>query len=307
MIGRSILFGLATLLLVGCGAGEQTLALRADRGDLPLQARVTDLPFYPQKNDTYNAPSAVAMALVWTGMKPATVDLGPLLDPPGGAGNLQRQVIETALVNERIAVPVDGLAGILVEIAAGRPVIVLQNFGVSWFPRWHYALAVGYDLETEDLRLHTGLKGRRPTRLSLFELSWSGWALVVLNPDSLPVGASPADSLEVAAGLERAGDFSAAAAAYEAFAERWPDDVATHMGVARNRHALHDFAGAEAAYRDAIEAAPDAAAPAWNDLAYVLATLDRHEEALAAARAAITLGGEGIEDYLATLEMLSKH
>ena len=301
--------GLLVLLLGGCGSTEQTTALRQDRGGLPARAQVGNLPFYPQKYDTYSAPAAVAMVLVWSGMEPVTVDLGPLLDLPGDAGNLRREIIETVRVNARLGVPVHDLPGILAELAAGRPVIVLQNFGASWFPRWHYAVAVGYDLDSEELYLHTGYQGRRPTRFGPFEFSWTrggSWALVVLQPDRLPAGASLADSLDAAAGLERAGKFNAAASTYEAIAERWPGSFAALMGLGRNRHALRDLPAAEAALRKAIEAAPGAAAPAWNDLAYVLAGLGRREAALDAARAAIALGGENIEDYRETLELLSR-
>ncbi|MEE8445818.1 MAG: PA2778 family cysteine peptidase, partial [Alphaproteobacteria bacterium] len=250
-----------------------------------------------------------ATVLVWSGMEPASVDLGPLLDLAGDAGNLRREIVETVRVNARLGIPVYGLAGILAELAAGRPVIVLQNFGAGWFPRWHYAVAVGYDLEREDLYLHTGTRGWRPTRFGPFEFSWvrgGSWALVVLTPDRLPAGASLADSLDAADGLERAGKFAAAAATYEAIAQRWPGGAAALMGLGRNRHALGDLAGAEAALRKAIEAAPEAAAPAWNDLAYVLAGLGRRAAALDAARAAIALGGENIEDYSETLEWLSR-
>lgn len=299
-------FALAALLLGACGTQRQTAALREDRGGLPPRARVGNLPFYPQKYDTYSAPAAVAMVLVWSGMEPVTVDLGPLLDLPGGAGNLRREIIETVRVNERLGIPVHDLRGILAELAAGRPVIVLQNFGASWFPRWHYAVAVGYDLDSEDLYLHTGLQGRRPTRFGPFEFSWARWALVVSNPDRLSAGASLTDALDAAAGLERAGKFNAAASTYEAIAERWPGDFAALMGIGRNRHALRDLPGAEAALRKAIAAAPGSAAPAWNDLAYVLAGLGRREAALDAARAAIALGGENIADYRETLELLSK-
>lgn len=308
-IPRLAAAGFVALLLGACGTQQQTAALRADRGGLPPRAQVGGLPFYPQKYDTYGAPAAVATVLVWSGMEPASVDLGPLLDLPGGAGNPRREIIETVRVNARLGIPVHGLAGILAELAAGRPVIVLQNFGTSWFPRWHYAVAVGYDLEREDLYLHTGTRGWRPTRFGPFEFSWArggSWALVVLKPDTLPAGASLTDSLDAAAGLERAGKFAAAAATYEAIAERWSGGGAALMGIGRNRYALRDLTRAEAAFRKAIEAAPDSAAPAWNDLAYVLAGLGRRAAALDAARAAIALGGENIGDYRETLELLSR-
>ena len=39
-----------------------------------------------------------------------------------------------------------GIHSVLPEIAAGNPVLVLQNAGWSWLPVWHYAVVIGYDL-----------------------------------------------------------------------------------------------------------------------------------------------------------------
>jgi len=39
------------------------------------------------------------------------------------------------------------LSDLLAEIAAGNPVVVLQNLALDWYPAWHYAVAIGYDLK----------------------------------------------------------------------------------------------------------------------------------------------------------------
>ena len=33
----------------------------------------------------------------------------------------------------------------LVFLADGRPVLVLHNYGIPLWPRWHYAVAIGFD------------------------------------------------------------------------------------------------------------------------------------------------------------------
>src|SRR2546422_3737218 len=43
----------------------------------------------------------------------------------------------------QLAVPVTTLSDLLAEVAAGHPVLVFQNLGLHWIPRWHFAVAVG--------------------------------------------------------------------------------------------------------------------------------------------------------------------
>src|SRR3569623_3150374 len=52
------------------------------------------------------------------------------------------------------------LAALLREVGAGHPVQVLQNRGLSWAPRWHYAVVVGYDLARDEVVLRSGTERR---------------------------------------------------------------------------------------------------------------------------------------------------
>ena len=65
------------------------------------------------------------------------------------------------------------LTKILSELRAGHPVLVFQTLGLSWIPRFHYAVAIGYDLSARTLLLHTGRSERRPVSLRLFERTWA--------------------------------------------------------------------------------------------------------------------------------------
>lgn len=65
-----------------------------------------------------------------------------------------------------------GLEALLREIAEGKPVLVFQNLGLAWFPQWHYAVAVGFDLQDRTNTLRSGtIKGYRIS-LSLLEKPW---------------------------------------------------------------------------------------------------------------------------------------
>ncbi len=297
---------LVLLLVAACATPRQTATLIADPGDLPRRAMVPDVPFFPQER-YYCGPAAVAMTLAWTGLPVDQEDMAPQVYTPGREGSLQPDMIAALRRNGRLAVPVSRLDDILAEIAAGRPILVFQNLGLSWVPQWHFAVAIGYDLDREELILHTGTSEARPVALATFERTWARgdyWALVVLNPDQLPVAADEFQVLRAAAGLERAQQNEAAATAYETILGRWPESFAAWLGLGNVRYASRDPAAAEFAWRGAIAAAPDRAAAAWNNLAYVLADLGRRDEALAAARKAVDLGG-GDPNYQATLEELS--
>ena len=91
--------------------------------------------------------------------------------------------------SDRLAVPLHGLQPLLAELAAGHPVLVLQNLGLDWYPQWHYAVAIGYDLEAGTLTLHSGEQAAEVTPLATFAQTWQRaeqWGLLVLPPDSLP-------------------------------------------------------------------------------------------------------------------------
>lgn len=295
------------LLAAACTTASQTADLRDDPGDLPARAAVEDVPFFAQER-YYCGPAAVAMTLAWTGLPVTQEDLVPQVYTPGREGTLQPDVVSALRRNGRMAVPVDSLPDMLQEIAAGRPVLVFQNLGLGWLPQWHFAVAIGYDLESEELILHTGTSEARPVALATFERTWARgghWALVVLKPDQLPVAGDRIEILRAAAGLERVGRLREAETAYRTIAGRWPQSFAAHLGLGNTRYALDDFAGAEAAYRDAIAAQPDESAPAWNNLAYVLAKLGRLDAAVAAAERAVELGGADDPNYRATLAEIS--
>jgi tetratricopeptide (TPR) repeat protein len=86
---------------------------------------------------------------------------------------------------------------------------------------------------------------------------------------------------------------------------RWPDSLGALIGRGNALYAAGDLAGAEAAYRRALEHHPGAAA-AWNNLADVLAARGERVAALIAARRAVALGGPHAATYRQTLEQIGR-
>lgn len=296
---------LAVLVLAsGCATAQQTRDLLDDPGALPRKANVADVPFFPQEK-YYCGPAATAMTLAWSGLPVTQEQMAEQVYTPGREGTLQPDVIAAMRRNGRLAIPVDTLRELLGEIAAGRPVLVFQNLGLDFYPQWHFAVAIGYDLDDGDLIMHTGPFDNRPVALRTFEHTWRRggyWALVVLKPGEMPVAAEEMEVVRAAAGLERVERYSDAAVAYEAIIERWPRSFPAWMGLGNVRYATKDLTGAEEAWRGAIAADPEHSAPAWNNLAYALQALGRHWEAIEAAENAVKLGSAGDPNYQATLD-----
>ena len=297
---------LAALLLAGCATPqtERVLGGGPAATGLPPRVELSAVPFHPQER-YYCGPAALATVLTWSGLPKSQEELASEVYTPGREGTLRSDIVAAARRHGRLAVPVDDLGEVMAEVAAGRPVLVFQNLGLGWYPRWHYAVAVGYDLDDDRgaLVLRSGLDRRRITPLRTFERTWARaghWALVVLPPGMLPVAADEMTVLRAATGLERAGPPEAAAATYAAIAERWPDSLGAWIGLGNASYAAGDLEAAERAFRTATERHPEAAA-AWNNLAHVLGQRGRKGEAIAAAQRAVRLGGRDAPVYRATL------
>jgi tetratricopeptide (TPR) repeat protein len=217
-------------------------------------------------------------------------------------------MVSAARRQGRLAVPIETLADLLRELSAGYPVIVFQNLGLDWYPRWHYAVAIGYDLRSSEIVLHSGGEARSRMPLATFEHTWrraGDWALLVLPPDRLPTTGGEMVALRAANGLEQAKQYKEAAISYAAIAREWPDSLTAQIGLGNARHGSGDLAGAEKALRAALARHPDAA-PAWNNLAVVLAELGQRQEARAAALRALSLSGGTTSPYRETLELVSR-
>jgi Tfp pilus assembly protein PilF len=291
------------LLVLLSGCSTLSPALRPAEG-LPPQAYVAT-PFFPQEIH-HCGPAALAGALGASGVATSPEALAPRVYLPGREGSLQLELVAAARDAGRIAYVLEpALEEALREVAAGRPVLVLQNLGLSWYPRWHYALLIGYDLEAGSVTLHSGIERDYLTSLITFDRTWARagrWALLVLPPGQLPATARELPYLGAAAALERTAP-DGAELAYRAALQRWPASLAALLGLGNVRYAQGDIAGAEQAYAAAVAAHPGSAA-AHNNHAHVLARLGRRAEALQAARRAVGLGGDTLPVARRTLQEL---
>ncbi len=290
------------LALLGCLSAPQTRALRSDAdAGLPRSARVPDVPLLVQRTNECG-PAALATVLRASGVD---VALDPLVDQvylPGRGGTLQATLVAAARGHGRVAVEVRGLRGVLAEVAAGRPVLVLEEPGLGGYRAWHYAVVVAYDLDAGTITLHSGEPEPRRADLRVFERSWSraeGWALLTLPPDRLPVNADERAWLEAVSGLERARRPHEAAIGYQTATHRWPRSSAAWLGLGNARYASDDLAGAERAFERASRIDPDSG-PAFNNLAQVRLERGDRAGARAAIGRALAIGGPLLPTYQST-------
>jgi tetratricopeptide (TPR) repeat protein len=299
-----VLAAACALALAGCaGLPAQPASAPALSGG---SVELTRVPFFPQEQHQCG-PAALAMALAAAGEPVAPEDLAGEVYLPGREGSLQPEMLAGARRRGLVAYPLaGGLEALHAELEAGTPVIVLQNLGLDWLPRWHYAVAIGYDAPGRQVILHSGTTRRLAMDLGVFDHTWlrSGrWAMLALPPGRLPASATAQAYLQAVLALEKAGQPKAANASYRAAARRWPESLVAWMGLGNTSHALGDLAGAERAFREAAQRHPESAA-ALNNLAQVLAERKRYPEAIKAARAAVRLGGRDAAAARQTLETI---
>jgi hypothetical protein len=302
MVALAALAACASPDLPAAPSAERATAAGSGAEPLPARAEVAGVPFHAQ-TENHCGPASLATVLGWSGLPAQPEDVAGLVLTPGRDGALGHDLVAAARRADRLAVPVAGVEPLLAELAAGHPVLVLQNLGLDWYPQWHFAVAVGYDLEAGTLTLRSGEEERQVMALATFARTWERadqWGLVVLPPDRLPASAGEEAVLQAAFGLEQAGSHQAAVAAYGAALDRWPGSLAALIGLGNARYGAGQLLGAEAAFRTAVSFHPEEAA-AWNNLAHVLAEQGELAEALAAAKRAVDLGGAN-EAYQATLE-----
>jgi tetratricopeptide (TPR) repeat protein len=258
--------------------------------DIPVAATITGVPFVLQDKN-YCGPASMAMVMAFAGNAVGVAQLAEQVYTPGKEGTLQADLVGAARRNGMMAVEIRGMSALLREIAAGHPVLTLENLGLSWYPRWHYAVVYGYDLSEPTITLHSGSHEADQKSMRKFERCWedSGdWAIVVLRPGQLAATADDLAHTVAAAGLEQLGQSAEAERAYLSILSKWPESLGALIGMGN----LKDAAGSpkeSARYLDrAVKAHPDSSI-AWHNLATAQGGAGQVREACRSASIALSL------------------
>ena len=293
------------LFASGC-ATLQTDRVRATANAFPQPIELTTVPFFPQE-EYQCGPAALATVLNWTGVSVTPDQLAQQVYLPKRQGSLQLELIGASRRQGRVPYVLrPELESLFAEVASGNPVLILQNLSFWWYPKWHYAVVVGFDLPRDRIVLRSGKEQRHDIPIEIFERTWRRshyWAMVVTPPERLPFTAEEVPYVQSVVALERLSRWTETSEAYNTALKRWPKSLAARMGLGNSRYALGDVPGAEEEFRDAKQDHPDAAA-AFNNLAQVLADQNRWPEARAAAQRAVELGGPQIETFRETLRLI---
>lgn len=270
---------------------------------MPVQHQISSVPFFPQ-TDYQCGPASLAMTLVWSGVTTDPDKLAAAVYTPSLKGSLQPAMIGAARRHGRVAYVISSPEELLAEVAAGHPVIVLQNLGLSWAPVWHYAVVIGYDADTGVVTLHSGETNSKETAMRVFDNTWSRssyWGLLTLPPNRLPATAAETDYTEAVLGLEKARRWPEAIQGYHTALEKWPDNFHARMGIGNAYYAMGDLPAAERSFAEAARQFPTEGAT-FNNLAQVLFEQGKKKAALAAAEKAVSMGGPMSGVFQETLE-----
>lgn len=288
----------------GCAVQTRRIAATPPQG-LPRRAELAGIPFFAD-DAYYCGPAALATVLTAAGSAVRPHALIGDVFVPGRKGSLQLEMLAGARRHGAVATPIPGtLEALMREIAAGNAVVVLQNLGLAWAPSWHYAVAIGYDLDAGHVLLRSGPIARQALALRTFEHTWARgghWAFVALPPGRLPHSADEPDATRALVAFERSADPHAAVRAYRAALARWPHSLTLAMGLGNTLYAAGRHAEAERVFLDA--ARHHDAPAAYNNLAVLLFERGEHGAARAAARRALRQGGPHADAARATLDMI---
>lgn len=292
----------AVVWLAGCASSSlqyEQLASNTATSGLSERVLLNEVTFFPQE-DFQCGPATLAMLMTWQGDIVQPEDLVEWVFLEARQGSLQAEML--AATRRQGLLPYlhpPEFKTLLTEIDAGHPVLVFQNLGFGFYPVWHYAVVIGYDLEKQEIVLHSGTTEQLRQSFRRFELEWRGgdyWAMTMHRPGEFPQTAQPTPYLKASAGLEQASQFKAAALAYQAATDRWPDQLIAWLGLGNTRYRQQMFYQAQQAYEEAIALDSNSAA-AHHNLAWALMRQQDFSTAYEHARLANQLADQQGERY----------
>ncbi len=298
------------ILLLGisaCATTPQTRQLLDHPPDIPPLVELEEVPFYPQQKYQCG-PAALATVINYYQQSTSPEQLLPMVYIPQLKGSLQAEMLAAVRQYKLLAIEQDGqLNSILSEVAAGHPVLVLQNLGYGFYPFWHYAVIVGYDLENQQLIMRSGEIKRLVRPFGVFERTWersSYWSVVVIPPDVMPLTATQESFIQAAVALEPKLLPDLNQKMYQNGFRRWPQSYILLMGLANAAFAKQDYAQAESLYLQATQLDTQRA-ESWNNLAYAQLFQGKFKAAIMSVNQALELDPENQEFQSSKREIMS--
>lgn len=280
------------LILNGCASTPQSRQIPAQLPDsLPPAVELADTPFLPQ-SDYQCGPAALATVLQFHGLNITPDELTQQIYIPDRKGSLQIEISAAARRHGMLAYPIEPqLRELFTEVAAGNPVLVLQNLSFSWYPTWHYAVVIGYDTVKGEVILRSATTKRWVTPFEVFERTWQRanfWALAIVPAGHIPQTATPLRYLQTAYAFEETGHPKLALMAYKAACQQWPGESNAWMALGNIEYANANWLEAINAFSITTKLKPKSIT-SWNNLAYALLASGCKTQAQAALQCALNI------------------
>ena len=282
-----VLFGLSACL----SAPQSRLLQEQQPAGLSSPVLLTDVGFFSQ--EAYQCgPAALATVLEYSQQPVSADELVPQVYIPARRGSLQIEMLATARRYNRLPYVLPAsLGSILQEVAAGLPVLVMQNLGLSRWPQWHYAVVVGFDLSDGTLTLRSGTRRDYVMPMAVFERTWARaayWAVVILPPGQMPLDDNQTRYFQVLADAEPSLRAESVTAAWRAGVQRWPASALLSLGLSNHLHGQGLVQDAASVLEQLLTVDASSAA-AHNNLAWLMLELGQTEEASRLASEAVRL------------------
>ncbi|WP_409269741.1 peptidase C39 family protein [Pseudomonas sp. KCJK9044] len=199
---------LLAVSLTGC-ASAPPAALKG----LPQRVEISSVPFY-RGNANHSGAMALAAVLSQQGAPITPGLLDKPLNLPQAAESLDTGIPRVARDYGMVVYPLDKrLDALLVQVAAGNPVLLRYEEGAAWWGEPRYAVLIGYDRYKQRVLLRSGMHRRELMAFDDFEAAWikeGSWAVLVQPPRQLPAQVDRQRWLQAADELARAGQELAA-------------------------------------------------------------------------------------------------
>ena len=239
-----MLLGLA-LAHFGCATEtHQTDALLKNYPvNLSRSHEILNVPFIDQSIG-HCGPATLTMLLNWNGKNISVQEIAQQVYTPEVKGSFPSDMISASRRHGMMAVTIEGLNALLTEVQSGHPVIVFENLALTWLPQYHYAVVYGYDMDKQEVIIHSGPEKAKRWDIRKFERSWAlgqYWGLVVLHPGQLATTGSELANVAAAAGLEQISKTDEAEKSYLAVLGRWPKSLSALIGMGNIAYTKKEF------------------------------------------------------------------
>lgn len=286
MLLRSLLF---LILVSSCS----TRSLLTGKYPIKEKNKITSVEFISQEKYQCG-PASLAMMFSHLGEDIDEKQFASMVFTPDKHGSFQSDMISAVRRQKFLPLPINNLKNLLTEVDAGNPVLILQNLGLKWFPVWHYAVVVGYDLNKSEMIIHSGTDAYSRLGFYTFNKTWDrseNWGLLVVRPGTVPVSTTEVQLVSGIAQLEAMSYFEEAEKGYESVLKKFPASLGALIGLGNVHFERDRFSESVKFLKKATTVDPHSA-QAWHNLALALKANNDMLPAKKAAHKAVNLCGQ---------------